>query len=1210
MTLYRNTLDNSLDLEEPHLHALLIGVGDYPNFTDNSKHPTFDLKRITTTSRAALNIAKWLANNYNNPNCPLGSIELLLSPTTEIALTHGRSITIEVPTLTNVREAYNRWRGRCDSSQKNIALFYFAGHGISTSSHTQFLLLDDFADPKNYDLWTNCIDFKAMRDGLKGCAAATQLYFIDACRNVPIEAMIQLNPHGQHLGAADVYKKAISYTYYASSAGNKAYGIDGGPTFFSQALLTSLGGVGTSGRVVTTSSLATSLATTLLDLGGSSAFEDDGGVAAELHFPKARTGSDGHALEEALGYATQAFRDYLNQHVLKNVELIYFLSYDVWDGCLLYDGLVNDSIEQRLLDYIRRTFLHRDRLRSRYEEFVAEKEPLGAAGQCFREALEYSQKNGIPGDEVAIECLWYIGDLSRYHSEYQAFDRLLGLVSCLYIPIIGNLLPTLSGQPSRPPYGGVLMAGNRTPYGLAPLGPPNGVWKPIHDQFLQAVPKDSDVESVWSSDKESVWSSDKEIARAISLRLRDKRFDRDVRQFLACIGGVYAKKASARSELRRLVHPRFAKAVARDLKRLDATQNKTQADAIEQIGERAIKRVPADINWPERFGDDFGQYLAAIKEKIPDDIKRDLVHKYVLAGIWRDLKLTSRLRGKEVSKQEVEDIEHALSEKPPVGPLTGIGLDEYIRAHSQPYAPRSATEDGMPLRTGDTARLRREIVDDLIDDLRELQNGTFEVLVRPLLNLAPTDSYLSGIADVEAVLAASTHQQGHLHQLAHTVQVWMLGAWILEQKLDERETLRDRILRLIYQYFEGGASPLGIGAWLRDRWTERDPQIVDLFWGLIAGTHDIAAPLQSFQDWCREFFIKYFEVRTLASFDLLPALLDVFHHPRFPFYKSAITNHYGSQERNWLESVFHRGLSSRIDHALAGSLILMREIEPDEGYSGEEFWRKLSHPLKKLSQGERPELGLIMPAYISHAVAFSHVSDMRWRWLHAHGLEDSRRRIGRRGFSPEPPYFTTTAEKFSVSCKKFPLTYLIALCEALLDREETAWSAKLKSRLRLRMLSEEGGKITVSPFYIRNVRVAAVARPTIVLSLCLWERELWCERRFVCRSNELSNIAYDFKNTLPLDKEWIVYETEELYRKEKLNVEVEHEGPGWCDIKLRAGGTERRLLRSTYELLMMYLRMEEFPESYVCDDVRFHILFENVENGDGKPMVMSLERRR
>jgi hypothetical protein len=412
---------------------------------------------------------------------------------------------------------------------------------------------------------------------------------------------------------------------------------------------------------------------------------------------------------------------------------------------------------------------------------------------------------------------------------------------------------------------------------------------------------------------------------------------------------------------------------------------------------------------------------------------------------------------------------------------------------------------------------------------------------------------------------------------------------MLEQKLPDEKTLRDHILELMYTYFDEAQPAVRLPASLRDNWGEEAPQLIDLFWGLVAATHDIATPLQSFQTWCRDFLIKYFGDRAVASFDILPVLLDVFHHPRFPFYKSAITNHYGWQERNWLESIFHLGLSSRIDHALAGSLVLMRGIEPDDAYSGNGIWRKVTYDLEKLSEGDRPELGLVVPAYISHAIAFSHLGDMRWRWEREQGEKENKER---RDVPLEPRYFATTAANFKVLFKKFPLTYLIALCEVLLDCNEEEWMGQLMPKVQVR--PDQFSSRTVSSFYVRGVEVELGA---LILDLCLWENDLRSEGGLILSRDELTGLINDFKYESEFI--WVVYDAA-LYVTEKSSWKkvITHPHDWWCDVEVN-GGKERRLSRPVYNILMLSLRLREFQKLYICDTVKFGVRFENVRARDG-----------
>lgn len=245
MSLYWPGTPNAVQTGSPRLHALIVGVGDYDHLGLGAANPAAflnGLAPLTTTPLAAKRIARWLEHDYNNPQCPLGSIELMLSPGETLQRADGSTVMIEKSTMANVTNAFNQWYSRCNSDKGNIAFFYFAGHGINTVS--QFLLPADFGDPARPDDWENCIDFTGLQVGMAKCAAQTQVFFVDACRDAPIAALIQRNPHGNPLVTSSFQDKVdLSAAYLAASEGRQAYGRDGEETFFCKALIMCLDGV-------------------------------------------------------------------------------------------------------------------------------------------------------------------------------------------------------------------------------------------------------------------------------------------------------------------------------------------------------------------------------------------------------------------------------------------------------------------------------------------------------------------------------------------------------------------------------------------------------------------------------------------------------------------------------------------------------------------------------------------------------------------------------------------------------------------------------------------------------------------------------------------------------------------------------------------------------------------------------------------------------
>jgi hypothetical protein len=298
MTLFWPNKPDEVVLDQPRMHALVIGAGDYPHLSGGGGDPAvanFGLQQLTTTVFTGKRIANWLAKDYRNPNCGLGSVELLLSPAEDVVRPDGSNLTVETSNMDNIREAFKCWYARCNCDARNIAFFYFAGHGLSTAS--QYLLASDFGSPTALDLWEKSIDFGGMRVGMKRNAADTQLFFIDACREAPIDALIHRNPSGVSLCSATIFDQvATSAAYYAAADGAQAFGPSDGVTFFALALLDSLGGA--AGRtengacVVDTLSLANALGQIMAILADEhtqplTCNPDPDGRRAVFHFPDA-----------------------------------------------------------------------------------------------------------------------------------------------------------------------------------------------------------------------------------------------------------------------------------------------------------------------------------------------------------------------------------------------------------------------------------------------------------------------------------------------------------------------------------------------------------------------------------------------------------------------------------------------------------------------------------------------------------------------------------------------------------------------------------------------------------------------------------------------------------------------------------------------------------------------------------------------------------
>jgi len=251
--------------DQPRLHAFVVGVADYPHLNGGSGPLALDplsLGQVTTSRHTAIAIANWLLGEYKFPAKPLGSVELVLSPSEQLPSRAGVPVDVESATFQNIEDAFNRWVKRCSSHPDNIAFFYFCGHGLHKDE--QFLLPEDFGNPQFQNRWRNCINFDATRLGMRACKAQTQLFFVDACRETPFGMLDQLKVEGKALASAAIGDSVkCSAAYYATTEGKQAFGPKDGVTYFGRAVkncLNGLASVHSMGKwVVTTYSLAKSL---------------------------------------------------------------------------------------------------------------------------------------------------------------------------------------------------------------------------------------------------------------------------------------------------------------------------------------------------------------------------------------------------------------------------------------------------------------------------------------------------------------------------------------------------------------------------------------------------------------------------------------------------------------------------------------------------------------------------------------------------------------------------------------------------------------------------------------------------------------------------------------------------------------------------------------------------------------------------------------
>lgn len=884
-------------------------------------------------------------------------------------------------------------------------------------------------------------------------------------------------------------------------------------------------------------------------------------------------------LEEALGHVIQAFRSYLDENVVRNVELIYFLGYDIWDGCLVYDGLVQGGVEQQLLNFIRNRFLRRDRLRSRYEELMAEgpQEDLGMAGRCFGAAIE-TMKN--ESENPALRGLLYIGDLRRYKSEYRHFDRLLGLRSCLYIPVVETVFPSSGTEAAEPakerrPLGGVLMAANRRPYGLFPVLPTlsEESWRRDRgDDTAEAGPGEglTEPDAIDRGISESIRMNLTEVVEEFDatgqVSAREYFRHNQMRSLLNSIGGVYQQRAVRRAGLRKGLHPRFLKTAKREIgeNQIGARTIDRRKELIEEISRKVERARSPD---PFALADEVSRFRGG--NFLPEDRALQsegqlLAQDYAIATVWRDLKIEGRLLENKKFERSGED-EEKLSRirirlKSPWAAGEGASLRDYI-TERQTFL-RIEQLDVLP-EPGDNRlwELCIGLIDDLLDDVREARKSPFEIAYGAVQELAPVQRYIDAISHLEGTFGGVT-QQKMFNDLAHSLLIWTLGLWILSTPI--RQTKDGAAVESVRHRFASYVKAKGqLRHHLQSGWLGqlRSDQLEDhlvLFWGLIAATHDIAIPVQRFEKNFRWFFNEYFGQESLPEREgsLFAVMMDILDHPRFPIYKNAITSLYRNRERDWVEAIFHHALAKNVLHSTVGALILIRELEPNGKRSSDApraLWQAVRPALEDIGREHEktnPELGLLIPAYLAHAVTFSQLPDFQALWgkLTAGWKDESHLQ-----------YLRKPADGFRVRLEEYPLSYLLGLLEAVL---EPIYDEELPDYLLAKTLRERKG---YSPFYVSDVGVdpktAGEGKLVLRLAVRFWGDSL---------EDEKVTYASDY--------------IEDLYKDSS-------DDPQIYALKLE---NLRKKDRRRYEIVRLLDRLRAFERSFESQEWCVKVRFDNV----------------
>ncbi len=232
----------------PRTHALVIGIGGYEHLKGGTGTPLpkllqyGNLGQLTSPPRSALAISDALQSQELDWQVPLGTVDLLVSTAPEDPDPSGDGVTFEPATRDAIQTAFDAWWDRCNANEENVAFCYIAGHGLEGSY--PIVLASDFGKSAGQP-WPQAFDVNKTRGALTANKAQTQVFLVDACREVttsnvevPDAAAPPLRPPKLRQPDNCVYELSIM----ATSRTRKAYGKTKKPSYFARAFVEGLHG--------------------------------------------------------------------------------------------------------------------------------------------------------------------------------------------------------------------------------------------------------------------------------------------------------------------------------------------------------------------------------------------------------------------------------------------------------------------------------------------------------------------------------------------------------------------------------------------------------------------------------------------------------------------------------------------------------------------------------------------------------------------------------------------------------------------------------------------------------------------------------------------------------------------------------------------------------------------------------------------------------
>ncbi len=207
---------NAIDPVEGQLHALVIGVGHYPNAAGTG------VASLEGPAISAARFAEWLKDpeeGFRHPHVALGSVRTLVSPATdrEAQVATSAAGTVDGGADSNtVKEELRDWADICDQSPADIGLLYVAGHGSDKPLSGAHLLLEGYSARSGLE---ETIDLSFIFEVMGSRQAHLNLFFVDACRTTSAAQRYLLGEQGLRpikVGDAPVRRRAYKVFFGAA----------------------------------------------------------------------------------------------------------------------------------------------------------------------------------------------------------------------------------------------------------------------------------------------------------------------------------------------------------------------------------------------------------------------------------------------------------------------------------------------------------------------------------------------------------------------------------------------------------------------------------------------------------------------------------------------------------------------------------------------------------------------------------------------------------------------------------------------------------------------------------------------------------------------------------------------------------------------------------------------------------------------------------